>query len=370
MSEDSPARRPSRGVRQRIRSGSAPPVGVLFLIWLAGAGGCGPPGPDGEHQPASIPEPPPPDRIAPRTSLENAGKSRVVSVAAAPDGMMIAAKDLRGRITLWDPATGAELAVLEPPSITIGSIVFSPDGQALASSDPDGTVALWDVAARHVTKTFRGYREPDPWCDHRTESSTTYNGIAFSPDGNSVALGSGDHDVSVWDVTSGRKRHVLKGHTNWVLDVAFAPDGRCLATASWDGTVKLWDLTTGREVSTLRRAKPVFAVAFAPDGRTLATSGLYKVVDLWDLPSGRLRATLENRSWAIWALAISPDGRTLAAASDDGTIKLWDIDTRKAVAVLVGHEYAVSSVAFAPDGRWIASGGIDGTVKLWGLPKR
>jgi WD40 repeat protein len=41
-------------------------------------------------------------------------------------------------------------------------------------------------------------------------------------------------------VKDGQKIRVLKGHTAPVRSVAFSPDGQTLATGSGDSTIKLW----------------------------------------------------------------------------------------------------------------------------------
>src|SRR5437773_3535850 len=70
----------------------------------------------------------------------------------------------------------------------------------------------------------------------------------------------------------GKEPTILKGHAGWIGGVAFAPDGKTLATASADQSVRLWNVTTGEVRATLRgHTDYVGAVAFAPDGRTLAT---------------------------------------------------------------------------------------------------
>jgi WD40 repeat protein len=70
--------------------------------------------------------------------------------------------------------------------------------------------------------------------------------VAFASDGQTVATGSDDRTVRLWDLSDrDHPRSLgapLSGHTDEVNGVAFAPDGRTLATASADRTVRLWDL--------------------------------------------------------------------------------------------------------------------------------
>ena len=67
--------------------------------------------------------------------------------------------------------------------------------------------------------------------------------MAFSPDGETLASGSYDTTVRLWDVATDTEKAVLTGPARRVNSVAFSPDGATLAIGDREDTVLLWDLT-------------------------------------------------------------------------------------------------------------------------------
>jgi energy-coupling factor transporter ATP-binding protein EcfA2 len=85
-------------------------------------------------------------------------------------------------------------------------------------------------------------------------------------------------------LVQGRERNRLEGHSKSVNSVSFSPDGKTLASGSYDKTIKVWNLETGKEIRTLNgHSNTVNSVSFSPDGKTLASGSHDKTIKLWNL---------------------------------------------------------------------------------------
>ena len=235
-----------------------------------------------------------------------------------------------GSLSVWNTATGDRLRIWREPQISYGSMVFSPDNRFLATTHYNSTsqahsIAVWEIAGG---VKYRQFQSP---------LSAT---LAFSPDGDTLAVGDGNSlraegtagTIVLWNVHTGDITRVLSGHEPTVRSLAFSPDGRTLASggglrvlpAGFDSTVRLWDVSTGEERHVLTEHRGVIeTLRFSPDGRLLASGSNDRTVKLWLVPEGKELYTFGGRSESPEFLAFSPDGGRLAIAASD--VLVWNL---------------------------------------------
>ena len=244
-------------------------------------------------------------------------------------------------------------------------VAYSPDGKTLASAHGDRTVRMWDVETRELKRTLGGSLTATSL--ERRGHKSAARSVAFSPDGNILASGGRGGRMLLWDAGTGRLKQFVLRHAGAVWSLAFSPDGNTLAAATEGGYVYIYDVSNSKKVVRKHRLRAhsvrAWSVAFSPDGRFLASGGGDTVVRLWDYETGSIKKVLKGHEEQVLSVAFGADN-TLASSSADGTVRMWDVET-KSSRILDGHTDWVFSVAFHPNGDILASTGKDMSVRLW-----
>jgi len=235
----------------------------------------------------------------------------------------------------------------------VRTCAYSPDGNSLALGLHNGDISVYAIPNWEKVMTLKGH-------------SSMVRRVVYSPKGDQLASASGDKTARIWDAETGSLLHVLSDHGRAVHSVAYSPQGDQVASCGSDKAIRLWNPATGEHLQALSgHTRGVQCVTYSPKGTHIASGSTDSTVRLWDVESGDCIRTLSGHGDWVWEVAFSPQGDQIASASVDNMIRIWDIDTGACRHLLTGHSSEVYTVVYSPKGDQIATGSMDGTLKLW-----
>jgi WD40 repeat protein len=233
-------------------------------------------------------------------------------------------------VKVWKFAADVPSKNLAHPNM-VDAVAFNPAGTQLASGCHDGILRIWDAAKGAALKQINAHTMPMP--------AAIYS-VAWSPDGKQVVTASLDQSLKLWDANAGtlvkefkayKAKDFEKGHREGVFAVAFSPDGKTIASGSSDQTIKIWNVADG---TVLRECvnpnlKPkgdypvahpgwVYSLRFTAEGKYLLSAGPAPqnqgFLAVWSAADGKLVYGAELPLGAFNSVALSPDGKLVAVA--------------------------------------------------------
>ena len=282
----------------------------------------------------------------------------------APDGNLVVIQaalppEQPSVVRRYDPRTGKVLGRPLALGAFVNTLTATEGGRRLvgASEADDETYVIDPVRLRIVSR-------------HKGGGSAA----GVSADGRTVALGSGEGELRLLDLRSGRARPLEGTHEGGIIRAAFAQDGRTVVTTGSDGKLNVWDAEAGlRETLSGHDRNDTYGLAVGPDGRTVYTAASDGRALVWDVSGARRLDTPFSAGEPIVAdfdrfprgLAFDPEGRTFAQTQVDGSVQFVDARTLRAVESLRALDGIALAVDVSPDGQTVAVSGEDGEVALF-----
>jgi WD40 repeat protein len=236
------------------------------------------------------------------------------------------------------------------PGTNYTAVAFDPKGMSLAAGSGDGTIVLWDLEVPNVPRKFEGRHS-------KGKEDGTPAGQRFHFD---------DPDTDASQV---------------VRNLAFSRNGRILASGDQGGTFILWDVASRQPLvpPTRRHKGMVSGLAFSPDGRFFLSSGEGNAEPvLWTLdrdhigpatPLVRPAEFYSGLGGGVRDLACSVDGRLVAWTQKAAKIvTLWDLSENRPIGPdLTGFDGVIAAMRFVRGDRAFMAADIEGNVLRWDI---
>ena len=240
----------------------------------------------------------------------------------------------------------------DSPATEAQSVFFSANGTQAAWCKDGQLVIFFEKTGERKTIPLPFH----PSCD----------GITFSPDGDNLAVWTGNH-ISLVSVASGEIQDIAgydaPGH------IIFSPDGSSLAGSAAGKEVFLWQVAPLKNIFQ-KQAYYIETLNFSLDSKILMGVGVFKgsTMHIWNTENGtETRMAVRGKS-----AAFSPARDLLVTGFEDGYIVTWSMLTEEQISIFKAHEEImttgnITNVYFLPDGTGFITLGADGLIKLWGI---
>ena len=250
-------------------------------------------------------------------------------------------------------------------------LAFSPDGNLLALGGINSKVWIWQLSRCRNT-----IRKDEPSMVLDSRGNDTFTTIAFTPNGNWIAAGATSGTVYIWDVVNGNLIYTISRQSSPVKSLAFSENGSRLVISTLDD-VSIWQKGENllfRENSVSYGMTAVYDVEIAPSGDMIATARGDGTVWLQSYQDGQVIGRLGGSRVVVNDLAFSDDGSMFATRTSDGIINLWQIGmtgtdslTFTPISTFKSTGY-IGTLSFSPDNMYLASTGMVGEVIMWNVP--
>ncbi|KAH9874846.1 hypothetical protein J1614_004333 [Plenodomus biglobosus] len=294
-------------------------------------------------------------------------QSKILAICAdSRDENQIYVAEAAGNVKRINIETKKVTATFTGPVAPLTSIAVSPTSETLFAGCWDKSVWSWSISSRQPAIRYQGHGD-------------FVKAVAASTVGGKDILASASQDATiiVWDVATGNKLHILKGHTRGILALAVDPadqdpgkDSVTLFSAGSDREIRRWTigLTSASEV----QPSPLIAHETSIDAIHFDSDG-----DLWTASADKTAKCLSRgREWEEDSafdhpdftrdVAIDEDGGWVVTACRDENVRVWDRASGKLHHTFTGHFEEVTGLVLT-SGQRVVSVSIDGTVRQWSL---
>jgi WD40 repeat protein/mono/diheme cytochrome c family protein len=162
----------------------------------------------------------------------------VLDLDFSPDGTRLVSGSRDKTCKVFDVAKGESLVTFPEHQDAVYAVAFARDGKSVATAGGDKVIKVWDPA--NDAKKIR---------DIGGHAMAVFK-LQYNNDGSQLLTCSADKTAREFNPSNGQQTRALQGHNDWIYVAAFSQDAKSIATGSWDGEVRLWNAADGAQLKT------------------------------------------------------------------------------------------------------------------------
>jgi WD40 repeat protein len=278
-------------------------------------------------------------------------------IGFSSDGTLVFTINRSGTFRFWDIETGKELAIPGEDNLidlyknqnwttsnpiwdllglgqdfrsfyledSTGELLICTDGKWFAVAR-EQSIQVWDVEVGEQVSSIQ-------FTDYVAQ-------LAINSDSEWIVSAGDDGVTQIWNLRSGQEVGFIN-HDSPVHTVAFSPDGRSIATGSGEyfpfgsldvdgnllnshGTLVIWDTVQQVDIARIPFDNEVLSVVFSPDGDYIAGYGIGRIARIFDVSNGREVSNISHAEFgSVSSFSFSPDGKWIVTSGFGNSIKLW-----------------------------------------------
>jgi WD40 repeat protein len=312
--------------------------------------------------------------------------AQVSSLALSRDKrIVVGAGPSKGKLLLqfWATDTGRFIDSIELDGAGFPNVRWSPRGDRLFIGASPLSYILKPCSRSRLREYFSDA------CDQLTVDVLQQIGSAqnpaaqgvWSPDGSRILTGGFQREARLWSSADGKLLGVWNANERKFVEdrnaasqpaagIAFSPDGEQIAIGSSAGEIFIVDAETLAVEKTLVPREPqaataIFSLAFNPVDPNMLLSVAPRSVLLWDVASGHAES-LPNGGATPFQGVFEPRGTFVATSSDDGALRLFPLESgRRSRAPIILRGHRAPTFALDVSETFLISGSNDRTIRFW-----
>ena len=217
-------------------------------------------------------------------------------------------------IRIVNTITGSSILYCNAHSLPVTSVFFAPSMKKVVSSSLDGTIVIYDLLEQKVSYVF-----------DLLKGQKAISTAAIKNDESFIACGFSDGTLGLFDDRIENGLVQIDAHKSWINNISFHPLLNTIATGSADQSLSVWDIRNpGHLFSTFKDNESPIIKTELCDNEVwgMTRDGVFRI---WDTNNSKLKHSYKTSALGLMSCDIKSSKRLVYFAEKNMTLGVMSI---------------------------------------------